>query len=192
MSRLRLLVVIAVTTSMNASQAQDRAAKKTKASKVAFLVKGAHCDRCVTVLRKATGKVKGIKFNVDRIQPGEKPKFFSEPFVIEIADMKKTHIGAIAKAVSEANTPHKDDLPPSLNLVLYTPDQIDEEAVMRLRSKLMDVNGVEVLLPGGLGGFPNKGFYWIRLEGAGGAELKDILAAVEKARVNVSLQKRKD
>ena len=57
---------------------------------------------------------------------------------------------------------------------------------MALRAVLRDVNGVLVQQSGGLGGIPNRGFYWVRLEPAGGADLADIFRAAQKA-TNVTL-----
>jgi len=170
--------------------------KKTspqKPQRVSFLIRGAHCDEGLDVLRKTLAGVKGIRFKPEDIQAGKKPKWFSDPFVVEFRtpdrDPLKPNVGAFAKAIGDARTPHRDDLPPKLNLVLYTPDDIDEPAVMALRSELMDVNGVEVLEPGGLGGMPRRGFYWIQLENAGGAALKDVLDACKRADVKVSTTK---
>ena len=89
--------------------------------------------------------MKGIRFDASKIEKGKKPRYLTEPFVVEIADIKKTHIGAIAKVVSEGNTPHKEEFPPKLNLVLFTQQRITKEAVIDLRHELMDVNGVKAL-----------------------------------------------
>jgi len=132
--------------------------KKTRPKRpprVSFLIRGAHCDEVLDVLRKTLAGVKGIRFKPEDIHAGKKPKWFSDPFMVEFLnpdrDPLKPNVGSLATVIGDARTPHRDDLPPKLNLVLYTPDDIDEPAVMALRSELMDVNGVEVLEPGGLG-----------------------------------------
>ena len=163
-----------------------------KPTKVSIVIRGAHCDPGVKILKSTLGKMKGIKYRADSIKKGSKPKFFTDPFIVEIADTQKTNIGSLASVVSEAKTPHRDDFPPKVNLVLYTPDQIDEPSVMALRFSLRDVNGLEVDAPGGLGGFPKRGYYWIQLENAGGAALSDIMTAAKLSGLKLSLQKSPD
>ncbi len=158
------------------------------ANKATVLVQGVHCDACVRALRVKLGSVKGVRLNADEILRGEKPRYFSPPFVVLLGDTLDTGLGALAKATAAADTPHGDDLPPRLNLVLFTAQSINEESVMALRSALREVNGVLVQEAGGLGGFPDRGFYWVRLEPAGGADLKEVFAAARRA-VPVSLTK---
>ena len=129
--------------------------------KVTVVVRGVHCDQCVNALRESLTKVKGVKFDAEQIRLGERPRYFSEPFVVEIADAQQTSVGSLGAAVAKAKTPHREDLPPRLNLVLYTSEIIDEDSVVALRSELMNVNGLEVVQPGGLGGFPNNGYFWV-------------------------------
>jgi len=180
------VVIVTFDTSWSDQQALQ------KPTKVSIIIRGAHCDPGVKILRATLGKLKGIKYRADDIEKGSKPKYFTDPFIVEIADTRKTNIGALATVVSEAKTPHRDDVPPKDNLVLYTPDRIDEPSVMALRSSLRDVNGLEVDAPGGLGGFPKRGYYWIQLENAGGAALSDIMTAAKKSGLKLSLQKSPD
>ena len=187
------VVSVALTsTSLNAADNDAKKPKKSKSIKVSVLIRGANNDESVDVLRKALSAVKGIRFKPDEIVKGKRPKYFTEPFVVEVLEPKVNSIGELAKAVGEAKTPHREDLPPKLNLVLYTPDPIDEPSVMNLRSELMNVNGTEPLENGGLGGFPRRGFYWLQLETAGGAALKDVLDGCRRARVTVTTTKPKD
>jgi hypothetical protein len=164
------------------------AAVASEPIKVTVIVRGVLCDQCVMALRESWAEVKGIKFDAEQIRRGERPRYFSEPFVIEVADSQQTSIGSLGAAVAKAKTPHQEDLPPRLNLVLYTSEVIDEDSVVALRSELMNVNGLEVVQPGGLGGFPNKGYFWVRLEPAGGADFNEILTSAKKA-VRVSISK---
>ena len=149
--------------------------------KATVLVRGVHCDACVAVIRKNLASVKGVKLDVSQIQRGEKRRYFSEPLPVEVGTTLDTGIGALAKAAAEAKTPHADDIPPRLNLVLYTEQAINEESVMAMRTALREVNGVLVQESGGLGGFPSRGFYWVRLEPAGGADLRDVFRAAKQA-----------
>jgi len=145
------------------------------------LVRGVHCDECVAAIRKKLSRVKGVKLDVSEINRGEKRRYFSDPVEVEVGKTLDDGIGALAKATAESKSPHADDLPPRLNLVLYTDQAITEESVMALRAALREVNGVLVQESGGLGGFPKRGFYWVRLEPAGGADLADIFRAAQKA-----------
>lgn len=156
---------------------------RDKSIQVTVSARGAHCDACVEQIRKALGKLDGIKFDKDQLQPGDKRRYFTDPFVVTIKDRTKTHVGALAEAVGKADTPHKDDVPPGINLVLFTPNRINEEAIITLRDALRKVNGVEVRedVFAGLGGIPDKGYVWIKLENAGGAALKDIVDAAKTA-----------
>ncbi len=155
-------------------------------AKVTVIAKNVHCDRCVAAVRASLNQLNGIRFDADDIREGERRRYFSDSFVIQIADTEQTSIGSVAKAVAEADSPHGDDLPLRLNLVLFTSGAIDEDSVVALRSELSNVNGVEVNVPGGLGGFPDKGYFWVQLEPAGGADLKEIFTAAKRA-ANVTL-----
>jgi copper chaperone CopZ len=150
-------------------------------SKVTVSVRGAHCAACARAIRGQLAKFKGVKFVADDLKPGESPQYFSDPFEMQVGRTLDTGIGAVAKLVAAAKTPHRDDIPPRLNLVLFTDFTIDEVSVSRLREELLPINGVLVNEPGGLGGRPKDGFFWIRLEPAGGAELREIVDGAKKA-----------
>jgi copper chaperone CopZ len=180
---LAVLTAVAVNLWHSESVQGQENSEKSKSIQVTVSARGAHCDACVEQIRQALGKLEAIKFDKEKLQAGEKPRYFTDPFVVTIKDRTETHVGALAEAVGKAKTPHKDDAPPGINLVLYTPTRIDEGAIVTLRDALRKVNGVEVRedVPAGLGGFPNKGYVWIKLENAGGAALKDILDAAKTA-----------
>jgi copper chaperone CopZ len=163
-----------------------------QATELTFRVKGSHCDACVAALRTALGQMKGITFQADDVRPGDAPRYASAPFVIKIADAAQTRIGAIAKVISEAKTPHRNEFPPSVSLIVYPPDVNTpneyEAAVIALKRALEFINGVDTRKPGCVGGVPDQGFLWIQLEGTGDANLDDILAAAKTAGVRVSLK----
>ena len=93
-----------------------------------MLFRGVVTDGCAKALTKALGKVKGVKFDANAIRKGEKPRFFSDPFRVEIADLQKTEIGDIAEQLGKVETPGSKEVEPRLNLVLYTSERIDEAA----------------------------------------------------------------
>lgn len=177
--RCAALILLVVLVGAANVQAEER-------TKATVLVSGAHCDACVAAIRKGVASVKGVKVDPDSILRGEKPKYFSEPFTVEVGSTLETGIGALAKATAEAKSPHADEFPPRLNLVLYTSRTINESSVMALRAALREVNGVLVEESGGLGGMPSRGFYWVRLEPAGGADLQTVFDAAKQA-ADVSL-----
>jgi len=145
-------------------------AEPAKATKVTIQLRGAINDKSVEALRAALKQVKGIKFNPDNIQKGEEPKFFTNAFTIEIADISKTDIGAVAKAAAEADTPLKDELKPGLHLWLYPADQLDERLIVKARDALAKTDGV--VQERGIGGSPTDQAMWIRIAGSGKAKLR--------------------
>ena len=149
--------------------------------KATVIVRGAHCEACVQSIRKELSAVKGVKFVGEDLHAGKSPRFFSEPFGIEVGASLENGIGAAGKAVAKSQSPHRREVPPRLHLVLFTDFEIDEASVSKLRGTLQPVNGVLAEEAGGLGGFPRKRIYWIRLEPAGGADLDEIVKAAREA-----------
>ena len=164
--------------------------KKSKVTQVTVVIRGVHCSRDAQVLLKQLKKRAGIKTKIKKINAGKTPKFFSQPLSISLS-LEKTDVGTLAELVSKVKTPHRKEFPPKLNLVLFTTEDINEPSVMRLRRVLRPINGLEVDAPGGLGGFPKRGYYWVQLENAGGAGIKEIQAALLKAKFKVTLARKK-
>ena len=156
-------------------------AEKKQETKLTVLVEGAHCDACVRAVCAKLDRVKGVKLETDDIYRGEKPKYFSDPFLVRFGKTTESRLGAVSKATAAAKTPHASDVPPRLHLVLFSKNPIDEDSVSALRMALSQTNGVLVFESGGLGAFIDKGWYWIRLDPAGGADLEDIMQAAKKA-----------
>ena len=90
------LIVLAILTCLSS------VAIAAKPIKVMVIVRGVHCDRCVKSVSKSLAEVKGIKFDVTQITRGARPRYFSEPFVIELADAQQTSIGSLRQLHSEA------------------------------------------------------------------------------------------
>ncbi|MBI1899763.1 MAG: hypothetical protein HYS13_01455 [Planctomycetia bacterium] len=168
-------------------------AEDAKSAKITVTVRGITSAEDAQAVRDALKAVEKIKFNADDVQPGEKGKrghYFSPPFVIELSDTETTDIGAVAKAVSEAKTAKRDDLPPSLNLAPFLPGlQIQETDVSGLRAAMDGVSGVDALAAGGVGGVPGEGRLWVRLSGEGQARLTEILTAAAKVELGLKLEK---
>jgi hypothetical protein len=162
-----------------AARADDPKPPRAKPAKpkVALLCGGA--DEDLKALRETLEKVPGIKFQADEIKFadfGRDGGLFTSFFVIDIADLATTDIGAIAKAVSSANTSKKDRCPPALFVVFrYLPDSIKTE---QLRAALAGVKGVH----------PEKSWagdanLWVGIDGSGQGKLADITRALHDAGV---------
>lgn len=147
--------------------------------KVTVVLRGADSDNDVKVLIKALRTVEGVKVMTDGIEPGFR-KFnnrFTTPIIVSIPRVPgddDANVGALATAVSKAKTRNPEKYPPGVNLIVFTDEPLDEQAISALRSALSRVNGVEVNKPGGLGGNLQEGWCWIQLENAGGAMLNQI------------------
>ena len=173
---LVLLCCLLPLASLSAEKAEDK-----QGTKVTVLIEGVHCDACVRAVRARLAGVKGVQLEPDDVYRGEKPKYFSDPFVVRLGKTTETGLGALAKATATAATPHANDVPPRLHLVLFTKKTIDEPSVSALRMALSDTNGVTVFESGALGAFIQKGWYWIRLDPAGGADLEELVTAAKQA-----------
>ena len=155
--------------------------------KVTVRIAGAHDEECVAVLRDAVAKTPGFKLPVAEIKAGEPPRCFSPLLPLEISDPAKANLGKLAQAVAAAKTPHRQEFPPRLLLVLF--GEVDETAVNGLRAALHNVPGIEPDAGGSIGGFPNEGTFWVRLEGDGQATLTDIRRALKEGMVRATLAK---
>lgn len=163
---------------------QDQAGKPTK---VTVQLRGAIGEKSVEALRTALKKVKGIKFDPKDIQKGSEPRFYTNSFTIEIINIKKTNIGAIAKAAAEADTPLKEELEPGLHLWLYPVDQLTEKLIVNARDSLANTKGVAVQNRG-VGGSGADQSMWIRIDGSGQANLQSIMDTLADAGIKVRLQ----
>ena len=139
--------------------------------KVALLTGGAAED--LKVLREVLEKTPGVKFKAEEIQYsdfGKEGGMFTSFFPLEITDRSKTDIGAIAKAVAEANTSKKDRTPSALYVILrYRPDSVKNE---QFRAVLAKVKGVR----------PDRSWagdanLWVSVDGSGQGKLGDITRA---------------
>lgn len=129
------------------------------------------------VLRETLAKVPGIKFKADEIKIadfGRDGGRFTSFFTIEIEDLAKTDVGAIAKSVAAADTSKKDKCPPALFVIIkYRPDSTKNEP---FRAALSKVKGV----------VPEKSWVgdanlWISVDGSGQGRLTEITKALHDA-----------
>ena len=160
---------------------------QAKKEQVTVRFGGAHCDDCVPILRQAVAKAKDFKLDPAAIKPGEARRFFSPLVPLTLLDADKSNLGALAKIVAAAPTPHRQEHPPRLYLTLF--GEVDEPAVIALRASLRDVPGTSPDAPGSIGGFPNEGTFWVRLDGDGQANLDDIRRGLKEGMAPASLKK---
>ena len=170
----------------------EKAAKKPagRAKRLTIILGGVVDDESAKVLRKTLRKVEGVRFRARQLKAGEKPRYFNR-LVVRIADLEKTPIGSLAKAVADADLPRQDEIEPTVNLALFTTQDISEESVMALRRELSGVRGIAPEVPGGLGGLIDDKLYWVRLDNTGEARLGAVLKAARRARLGVSLAPKK-
>lgn len=164
--------------------------------KLTVVFRGMATEQDCAAVRKVMAKLEGVKLNVADIEPGEKGKFghyFSPPVVLEVADLNKTDVGHIGKAVAGVKTTKRKDVPPpSLNLVLFTPEkEVNSDSVRAVRAAVTDVSGYEAPHPGGLGGVPDERRYWLRVDDSGFARLDDLTEALKKADLELQLSPKK-
>lgn len=169
-------------------------AQDPKSAKVTVTISGVVDEDSAAALRKTLGKVAGIKVKLDDVVPPEQPdkakNYFSKPFVIELPDLAKTDLGAVAKAVAQTKLPAKVARGPWLNLALWHPNNmLTESEVVALREAVADAAGVDSRGVGGTGGVSQEGRFWIRLDGSGNARLADILTALRNAKLDLRLEK---
>ncbi|MBY0525442.1 MAG: hypothetical protein K2R98_18695 [Gemmataceae bacterium] len=98
---------------------------------------GVKCDACASAISDAVGKVAGVKVKTD---PSKQT-----PVVTIDADLKKTDIGAIGKAVAGAETPHKEVEAPGAYLVVDAP-KLTAANAKDLEKSLKGVKGVNATL----------------------------------------------
>jgi hypothetical protein len=169
------------------------AAAAPKPFKVTVEIRGVVTEKDAEALRATLKAVPGIKVTLDTVGPGEKGTFghyFSPPFMIEFTDPGKADLGVVARAVAQTKTASRGDLPPSLNLVLYSGNnKVEEPDIAAVREAVGDLNGVAARSPGGTVGNPAEGTIRIRLDDSGNATLADILAALKKADLDFRAEK---
>jgi hypothetical protein len=128
-------------------------------------------------LRDTLSKVPGVKFKADEVQYGDFGRdggLFTRFFTLEMSDLAKTDIGAIARVA--ANTDQKKPLRPGLFVILrYRPDSVKNEP---FRAALAKVKGVQ----------PEKSWagdanLWVSVDGSGQAKLGEITRALHGARI---------
>lgn len=138
-------------------------------------------DEDLKVLKETLGKVPGVKFKADEIRFGDFRRdggVFTSFFTIEIADLAKTDVGAIAKAVTAANTSNKERTPPAMFVVIrYKPDSTKNEP---FRAALARVKGVQ----------PEKSWVgdsnlWVSVDGSGQSKLAEITRALHGAEIKI-------
>ena len=192
MTRFLFLAIVAVAVAAVSAAGAD----EPRPMKLTVVFRGMATEEDAAAVRKTMAKLAGVKVTAEDIVPGEKGKFghyFSPPVVLEVADLNKTDVGHIGKAVAAVKTANRKDVPPpSLNLILFTPErEVNSDSVRAVRAAVIDVSGYEAPHPGGLGGVPDERRYWLRVDDSGFARLDDLTAALKKADLELLLAPKK-
>lgn len=146
---------------------------------IALLAGGA--DNDLKVLRAVLEKNAQIKFKADDLKYadfGREGGKFTSFLSIEVADLGKTDIGAIAKAVAAADTSKKETCPPRLFVIIrYLPGSAKNE---QFREALAKVKGVQ----------PEKSWVgdanlWIQVDDSGEGKLSEITKAIHGAGIKI-------
>ena len=136
------------------------------AETVKLRLNGVLCDGCKGEIITAIVKVKGADVKTEPTK--------ANPVAVVVYDEKKTDLGAIAKAIAEADTPHKSDQAPAAFLVLEAKG-LTEAAAKKLPDALAKVKGVDAKMS--KAEVKGKEIH-IRLDDKGGAKLDDIKKAL--------------
>jgi hypothetical protein len=103
---------------------------------------------------------------------------FTSFFTLEISDLSRTDIGAVAKAVAQANTSKKEKRPSSLYVVVrYRPDSVKNEP---FRAALAKVQGVQAEKS-----WVGDANLWVNVDGSGEAMLAEIIRALHFAGIKI-------
>lgn len=139
-----------------------------------------HCGGAkedLKILRETLEKIPGVKFKAEELKFadfGRDGGLFTSFFAIEIADLAKTDIGAIAKAVAAADTSKKDKCPPALFVIVrYRADSTKNEP---FRAALAKVKGVQPMKS-----WAGDANLWISVDASGDSKLAEITKAMHAA-----------
>ena len=138
---MRKLLVLAVAVSIGISSAAIAAEKEKEKEKataihqvISFDIDGVFCARCAKVLTNALQK-ENVAIASLRPNRGVGPVRTSAKIPA------KADLGAIAKSINTANTPHKSQSPPGLAVVLSA--KLDKESAEKAVEALGKVEGVD-------------------------------------------------
>jgi copper chaperone CopZ len=141
-------------------------AANVRAESVTLKLDGVKCDQCAEEIIGAIEKVPSAKLK-------EKPSQKKPLAVLEI-DLAKADVGAVAKAVAAAETPHKSEEAPGAYLVLSAPGLTAANA-----KKVGDaLKGVKGVTPALTLADAKKKEITVRLKDDGDAKLADITKAL--------------
>jgi hypothetical protein len=146
-------------------------AAEAKPLRLMAALTGAHCGECVKALRDALGKGEDIRFEAGDVRVEGGSEHHSSRFAIEIADRQAIDIGAVARRVAEAATPHRAQAAPGLFLLFpwKATRNPAERSFEEGRSSLSSLAGVD-----GRASFPGDRYIWIKLDGTGKARLGEV------------------
>jgi hypothetical protein len=155
------------------------AADKPVTVKVSLVGGGGEED--LQPFQTALGKVQGIKFTEADIKSSDikrEEMLFTKPFTLELTDVSKTDVGAVAKAIATADTKTKAKVTPGVYLVIgYDAGGAKDD---QLRDTLSTVKGVEARHS-----FVGDINLWIKLDGSGDARLADIRKALKDVSIPI-------
>jgi hypothetical protein len=97
---------------------------------------------------------------------------------LDIADLGKTDLGAIAKTVAAANTSKKEECPSALYVIIrYLPGSVKDD---QLRAALAKVKGIRADKS-----WAGDSNLWVRVDDSGQARLGEIMRALHFAGIKI-------
>jgi hypothetical protein len=152
--------------------AQDKTGVVRAKVKIAVFAGGADSD--LKELRKTLASFPTLKFDASEIKFSDFKRdggLFVEPTLVEFADLAKTDVGFVAKAVAGAKLSKNDG---GMYLFLrYRPESIDTK---NLRAALAKVKGV-----GANKSWAGDANIWVHVDGSGQGKLAEITRAMHGA-----------
>jgi hypothetical protein len=172
------------TPAVSADEPKPGATADAKPVKVVVSLVGGGGDEDLKAFRKALGEVSGLKFKAEDVRSSDirrEEMLFTKPFSLELAEISKTDVGTVAKAIASAETPSKDRVSPSMYLVIaYLPGGTDNE---QLREILGGVKGVDAKES-----WVGDINLWVKLDKSGQGKFADIIKALKDGGVAIKDQ----
>lgn len=149
------------------------AASAAELAKVRFHVYGAYCAGCAGTLTEALAEA-GVQ-EASKIPPNRGRGYVIVRGVLE----EGADLGALAKVVNEADTPHKSQAAPGLALELFA--KLEKKSAAAALKALEELHGVDAQASQA---DPRAGIISVKLSGDEKVTVADILDALKKAGVD--------
>jgi len=180
MNRLQVVSVVSLLMAASAVVAWAAPKDEEKAGagqKLTLAVEGVECANCAKVISTA---LSGADLKVTgAIEPNAKG-----PSLIQAKCPEKCDLGAVAAKVNDAETPHREKVPPSLSLVLFA--DLQSGADTNVQAACEKISGVDAK---GCQTLADKGEIRVKIAGGKPVTAQQIVDALASAGVKAQVQK---